>query len=80
MFPSICGALDHGQSGIVLQTPSAMVTIANQDTHELVVFDIQENQFWPQVYLFRGPDDLIPEIQLKVQHFECRTYFRNVDP
>jgi len=59
VFPSIDRSFDHSEGGIVLEYASAdghppSVT----PTHKLIIFDEQQDEFWPEMSLLCRPDDL----------------------
>jgi hypothetical protein len=68
MFPGVCRLLDHSHRSVVLNTSSASDWACIPATYVFVIFDVQEDQFWPQVCRQRCLDDLPGDVKINFNH------------
>ena len=59
VFPSIGRPFDHSESSIVLRWVSVDGrSPAGTITYKFIILNVQQDEFWPEMCLLRGPDDL----------------------
>jgi len=77
VFPGIGRPFDHGKSSIVLTWMSVDDhPLTSALTYKLIILDVQQDEFWPEMSLFGGPDDLgdvdTSNEELQVLHHYCQ--------